>query len=115
MYYTKPKPFVPRHLRFEVAERVNYEGRALTPLNEDDVRKAVERCKAECAEAIAVRFPHSCANPSRKVQCGKIIAALAPEIPVTLSHQVTQEWREYERTNTAVLNSYVLPTACLVV
>lgn len=111
MYYTKPKPFVPRYLRFEVAERVNYKGQELQPLNEDDVRQAIERCKAEGVEAIAVCFLHSYADPRHEAQCGKIIAELAPEIPVTLSHQVTQEWREYERTNTAVLNSYVLPTA----
>ena len=111
MYYTKPKPFVPRYLRFEAGERVNYKGQELQPLNEDDVRQAVERCKAEGVEAIAVCFLHSYADPSHEVQCGKIITQLAPEIPVTLSHQVTQEWREYERTNTAVLNSYVLPTA----
>jgi N-methylhydantoinase A len=111
MYYTKPKPFVPRYLRFEVGERVNYKGQELQPLSEDDVRQAVERCKAEGVEAIAVCFLHSYADPRHEAQCGKIVAELAPEIPVTLSHQVTQEWREYERTNTSVLNSYVLPTA----
>lgn len=111
MYYTKPKPFVPRHLRFEVGERVNYKGLELQPLEEDDVRKAVECCKAEGVDAIAVCFLHSYANPSHEVQCGEIINQVAPEIPVTLSHRVTQEWREYERTNTAVVNSYALPTA----
>lgn len=111
MYYTKPKPFVPRYLRFEVAERVNYKGQELEPLHEEDVRQAVERCRAEGVQAIAVCFLHSYANPSHEVQCGEIINQIAPDIPVTLSHQVTQEWREYERTNTAVVNSYVLPIA----
>lgn len=111
MYYTKPRPFVPRYLRFEVAERVNYKGEELQPLNQEDVRRAVERCRAEGVEAIAVCFLHSYANPSHEMECGEIINELAPDIPVTLSHQVTKEWREYERTNTAVLNSYVLPIA----
>ena len=111
MYYTKPKPFVPRYLRFEVAERVNYKGEELQSLNPEDVRRAVERCRAEGVEAIAVCFLHSYANPSHEIECGEIINELAPDIPVTLSHQVTKEWREYERTNTAVLNSYVLPIA----
>ncbi len=111
MYYTKPKPFVPRYLRFEVAERVNYKGEELQPLNPEDVRRAVERCRAEGVEAIAVCFLHSYANPSHEIECGEIINELAPDIPVTLSHQVTKEWREYERTNTVVLNSYVLPIA----
>ncbi len=111
MYYTKPKPFVPRHLRQEVEERVNYRGEILTPLNENDVRKALQRLKAEDVEAIAICFLHSYANPSHEVQCGEIIRQLAPEVPLTLSHQITQEWREYERTSTAVLNSYVHPIA----
>jgi len=111
MYYTKPKPLVPRYLRLEVAERVNYKGQVLTPLNENDVREAVETLKAEGVEAIAVCFLHSYANPGHEVECGEIIKQLAPEIPLTLSHQITQEWREYERTNTAVLNSYVHPIA----
>lgn len=111
MYYTKPKPFVPRYLRFEALERVNYKGDVLEPLHEEDVRKVADRCLAEGVEAIAVCFLHSYANPSHEVQCGKILDECVPNIPVTLSHQVTQEWREYERSNTAVINSYVLPTA----
>jgi len=111
MYYTKPKPFVPRYLRLEVQERLNYKGEVLDPLNEEDVAKAVEFCKKEGVEAIAVCFLHSYADPSHEIRCGEIIRELAPEIPVTVSHEITQEWREYERTNTVVLNSYVLPIA----
>lgn len=111
MYYTKPKPFVPRYLRLEAEERVNYKGQELAPLNEEDVRKAVETFKAEGVQAIAVCFLHSYANPSHEVECGEIINEIAPEIPVTISHQITQEWREYERTSTTVLNSYVHPIA----
>jgi len=111
MYYTKPKPFVPRYLRLEVEERVNYKGEVLVPLNEDDVRQAVEKLKAEGVDAIAVCFLHSYANPGHEAECGEIIRQIAPDIPLTLSHQITQEWREYERTNTAVLNSYVHPIA----
>jgi len=111
MYYTKPKPFVPRQFRLEVKERVNYKGEELEPLNVEDVRKAVDYLKNEGIEAIAVCLLHSYANPSHEKQCGEIIRKMAPEIPVTLSCEITQEWREYERTNTAVLNSYVLPTA----
>jgi len=111
MYYTKPKPFVPRYLRLEVEERVNYKGEELVPLNHDDVRRAVETLQAEGVEAIAVCFLHSYANPGHEIECGEIINQLAPDIPLTLSHQITQEWREYERTSTAVLNSYVHPIA----
>lgn len=111
MYYTKPKPFVPRYLRQEVEERLNYKGEELVPLSEEDVRQAVETLKAEGAEAIAVCFLHAYANPAHEIECGEIINQLTPDIPVTLSHQITQEWREYERTNTTALNSYVHPIA----
>lgn len=110
MYYTKPKPFVVRQYRLEVTERVNYKGEVLVPLKEKEVKQAVEYLKKEGIETIAVCFLHSYANPAHEKRCGEIIRSLAPDIPVTLSCEITQEWREYERTNTAVLNSYVLKT-----
>ena len=108
MYYTKPKPFVPRQFRLEVRERMNCRGEELLPLNQEDVRKAVAYFKKEGIESIAVCFLHSYANPAHEKKCGEIIRGTAPEIPLTLSCDITQEWREYERTSTAVLNSYVL-------
>jgi N-methylhydantoinase A len=111
MYYTKPKPFVPRYLRLEVRERMNYKGEVLAPLHEEDVRRAAEFCRKENVEAIAVCFLHAYANPAHEIRCGEILREMLPDIPVTLSHEITQEWREYERTNTAVLNSYVMPVA----
>jgi len=110
MYYTKPKPFVRRQYRLEVKERVNYKGEELVPLNKDDVVKVIEYFKKENIQAIAVCFLHSYANPAHEKRCGEIVKKIAPDIPVTLSCDITQEWREYERTNTAVLNSFVLTT-----
>ena len=109
MYYTKPKPFVPRYLRLEVEERLNYKGQELIPVNVNDVYKAAELFGKEGVEAVAVCFLHSYANPKHEVECGEIIKNVLPKIPLTLSHQITQEWREYERTSTAVLNAYVHP------
>ena len=54
LYYTKPKPFVPRYLRLEVRERMNHRGEELEPLNEADVRQAVEFCQKEGVAAIAI-------------------------------------------------------------
>ena len=111
LYYRKPEPFVPRYLRLEVRERLNYKGEELEPLQEDDVRRAVEVCRKEGVAAIAICFLHAYANPAHEARCLDLVKQLAPEIPVTASFEISQEWREYERTNTAVLNSYVLPTA----
>ena len=112
MQYSKPRPFVPRHLRFEVSERTGFQGQELEPLAEDQVRAVVERCLAEGVEAIAVCFLHAYADPAHEKRCGALINECAPGLPVTLSHEITGEWREYERTSTAVLNSYVQPAAC---
>jgi N-methylhydantoinase A len=111
MAYTKPKPFVPRYLRREALERINYQGEILTPLRRADVESAVQKLIADGVAAIAVCFLHSYANPAHEIACGEIINEIAPDMPITLSHHITQEWREYERTNTAVLNSYVHPIA----
>jgi N-methylhydantoinase A len=111
MYYSKPVPFVPRFLRTEVRERVNYKGEELEPLNEEDVREVVDLLREQGVEAIAVCFLHSYANPDHEARCGALLREIVPEIPVTLSHEICREWREYERTNTTVLNAYVQPIA----
>ena len=109
MTYVKPTPFVPRRLRLEARERLNFRGEVLQPLVRADVAAAAQDLLAAGVEAIAVCFLHSYINPQHELECGAILAELAPQLPVTLSHQVTQEWREFERSNTAVLNSYVQP------
>lgn len=109
--YDKPKPFVERYLRKEVSERLNYKGEVLEQLNMDEVKEAVEYFKAEGVEAIAVSYLHSYVNPSHEKQTVQLIKEIWPEVKVTASSDITQEWREYERTNTAVLNAYVQPAA----
>lgn len=109
MVYQKPPPFVPRYLRQEVRGRMNYRGEELTPLCHEDVISCAQHLLQEGVEAIAVCFLHSYINPSHELECGALLSELAPGIPITLSHQITQEWREYERSNTAVLNAYVQP------
>ena len=109
MTYVKPTPFVPRRLRLEVRERLNFRGEVLQPLERADVAQAAQQLLDGGVEAIAVCLLHSYINPQHELECGAILAELAPDLPVTLSHQITQEWREFERSNTAVLNSYVQP------
>jgi len=110
-YYRKPRPFAPRHLRLEVDERVSYEGDELTPLDEAQVCRAVAELRAAGVDAIAVCFLHSYANPTHELRCAEIARREWPDAPVTVSSGITREWREYERTSTAVLNAYVQPRA----
>ncbi|MBC7813837.1 MAG: hydantoinase/oxoprolinase family protein, partial [Burkholderiales bacterium] len=111
MAYQKPEPFVPRYLRLEVTERLNYKGEVLEPLDKNEMREAVRKLMDEGVESIALCFLHSYANAAHEIEAGRILREVAPHMPFTLSHDVTQEWREFERTSTAVLNSYVLPIA----
>ncbi|UPW81971.1 hydantoinase/oxoprolinase family protein [Lysinibacillus sp. Ag94] len=109
--YQKPQPFVERYLRREVTERLNYKGQVLEEINVTELEEIVDYFKKEQVEAIAVSFLHSYVNNEHEKTAVQKIRELWPEIQVTASSEITQEWREYERTNTAVLNAYVQPTA----
>ncbi|MDW7739641.1 MAG: hydantoinase/oxoprolinase family protein [Bacillota bacterium] len=109
--YRKPKPFVPRYLRREVSERVNYKGIVKETLDSSDLPKILEDFRSDGVEAIAICLINSYANPVHEVQILEMINEQWPEVAVVASHQITREWREYERTNTAVLSAYVQPIA----
>ena len=107
--YEKEEPFVPRALRFEVGERMDAQGSVMQPLDLAELDPIIESCRAEGVEAIAVQFLHAYAAPEHEAQAAEYIRARLPEVAVTASHEITREWREYERANTAVLNAYVQP------
>ncbi|MFS0644454.1 hydantoinase/oxoprolinase family protein [Siminovitchia sp. 179-K 8D1 HS] len=109
--YKKPKPFVERALRREVEERLNYKGEVITPLNKDDIVRAVKYFQKENVEAIAVAYLHSYVNPIHEKETVSLIRELWQEVSVIASYETTKEWREYERTNTTILNAYVQPIA----
>lgn len=111
MVFAKPRPFIPRYLRKEVEERVSFDGKVVTLLNEEDIKAAVEYFKKEKVEAIAVCYINSYANDEHEKRTVELIRKLWPEVFVTSSIEVTKEWREYERTSTIALNSYVMPVA----
>jgi N-methylhydantoinase A len=111
--YQKPTPFVPRYLRHEVDERLNYKGEVLSPLDLDQLKKHLDDFKEQGVEGVAVCFLHAYTNPSHEKQAVEFIREYWPEVAVTASHEITKEWREYERTNTAVLNAYVKPVSAL--
>ncbi|MGY3717648.1 hydantoinase/oxoprolinase family protein [Sutcliffiella cohnii] len=109
--YEKPTAFVPRYLRQEVEERLNYKGEVIQALNKQQVKDIIHYFQKEEVEAIAVSYIHAYSNPTHEQETVELIKGLWPEVAVTASHEVTKEWREYERTSTVVLNSYVKPIA----
>ncbi|MBI3762604.1 MAG: hydantoinase/oxoprolinase family protein [Chloroflexi bacterium] len=107
--YHKPKPFVPRGLRFEVRERLARDGTIALPLETGDLDPIIAACRAERVEAIAVCFLHSYANPDHEIIAAQVLRQHLPDVIVTASHEISRQWREYERTSTTVLNAYVQP------
>lgn len=107
--YRKPPPLSPRRWRLEVTERMEFNGNILTPLNEQSVVRALDVIEAEAIEAVAVCLLHSYANPTHERRIGEMIRARFPDVFVSLSVDILPEIKEYERTSTAVINSYVGP------
>ena len=105
----KPPPFVPRRHRFEVRERVDRHGRVLVPLDLTDLEPVAAACERDRIEAVAVCLLHAYAYPEHEQVLCETLRKRLPGVAVTASSEVTREWREYERTSTAVLNAYVQP------
>jgi N-methylhydantoinase A len=105
----RPPALVPRDLRFEAIERINFQGRVLEPLDEDGCRDIVRGLKARGVESIAVCLLHSYINPTHEQRIRDIIAEEYPEAYISLSCEVNPVFREYERTSTTVVNAYVIP------
>ncbi|MDR3164952.1 MAG: hydantoinase/oxoprolinase family protein [Synergistaceae bacterium] len=112
-FYRKPVPYVPRHLRLEIDERVDYLGRVLRPVRPDKVRTLSPLLREEGVTAVAVCLLNSYANSKPEEDVRDILAEAVPEMEITISSELLKVWREYERTSTTVLNAYVKPAARL--
>ncbi len=102
-----PKPLVPRHLRFDVPERIAADGSVLEPLDEAFIRRLVAELNDKGIKAIGVCYLNSFRNPAHEKRTAQIIAEIAPTIRVSLSSEVVAEIREFQRTSTTLANVYV--------
>ncbi|MEZ5845049.1 MAG: hydantoinase/oxoprolinase family protein [Hyphomicrobiaceae bacterium] len=105
----KPRPLVPRHLRFTVPERVDVTGRVLLALDEDAVRRVAGQLRIAGVGAVAVAFMHAYAHGGHEHRVAELLAEALPGVYVSISSEVAGEVREYERTSTTVANAYVQP------
>ena len=105
----RPLPLVPRYLRLEARERLDAQGQVVQPLDEASVAAAAERFALEGVEAVAICFLFAFRNAVHEERAAEIITAALPNVPITLSHQISPEYREYERSSTAVMNAYLTP------
>ncbi len=104
----RPEPLVPRALRFGVRERVAATGEVLEELTEDALRKLIERLRRARPEAVAVSLLFSFVRPGHEQRIARAITSTLG-VPLSVSHKILPEYREYERTSTVAVNAYLQP------
>jgi N-methylhydantoinase A len=109
LFFRKHVPLVPRERIYGIRERILADGSVRTPLDIESVDEALALALAEDVEAIGVVFLHSYKNVEHEEAVRDRIAALAPHVFVTASHELSREYREFERTSTTAANAFVGP------
>ncbi|MGK4594295.1 hydantoinase/oxoprolinase family protein [Amycolatopsis sp. w19] len=102
-----PAPLVPRHLRFDVPERILADGTVHTGLDEEYVARLGRELDARGIDAVAICFLHAFTNPAHELRAAEVLKEVAPRLRVALSSEVVPEIREFERASTTVANVYV--------
>lgn len=105
----KPDPLVPLWRTHGVSERMGADGTPVSPLDEDEVRQAVQQLVDDGIESLTIAFLNAYVNPAHERRAREIALEVKPSLPVSISSDLVSEYREYERALTAVLNSYVQP------
>ena len=109
LYFRKHVPLVERALRFEVRERITAEGEVRVALDEASVHAACDRLEAAGVAAVAIMLLHSYVNPAHETRVKEIAQKRLPDAFVTASHELSREYREFERCSTVVANAYIGP------
>ncbi len=109
LHQSRPHPLVPPDLRFEAAERLDFQGNVLTGLDEEALAGTASEIAAAAPQSLAVCFLHSFRNPHHERRAAQIVREACPRLAISLSSDILPEYREYERTATTVINAYLLP------
>lgn len=109
MIMIKPDPLASLEDTRGVRERMDPRGRVVRALDEEELREALEGLRRQGVESLAVSLLHAYANPAHEERVREVAAGCSPELPATLSSEILPEFREYERTQTAVVNAYIKP------
>lgn len=105
---TKPDPLIDRSWIWEIDERVLADGSVRDPLDEVSARTAIREISERGVTSLAVCFLHSYLNPEHERRFAELVAEEAPHMVVSLSSEVSPQFREYERTSTTVVNAYLI-------
>ncbi len=112
LLYEKPSPFIPRELRFEIHERMDYRGEIVAPPHAREVAAVARELRDLRVESVAISFLHSYANDAHELMCKDILqTTLGPDVPVVASSEVARLWLEYERTVSTAANAGLAPLA----
>ena len=103
----RPEPLVPQSLRFGVGERVAASGEVLVELDEASLSGLIRKLKRARVEAVAVSLLFSFLHPEHERLIERALSTL--KAPLSVSHRILPEYREYERTSTVVINAYLQP------
>src|SRR5690606_10972947 len=107
LFWQQPEPLVPRRLRLPVSERVLADGTVRQQLQSEDVVAALESFRAEGVTSVAIAFINAYANPVNELAAAEALRAAGFDGEISLSHMVSGEYREYERTSTTVIDAFV--------
>ena len=105
----KPKPLVSRDMRQEVSERIQFDGQIRETVDKEEVQQIIEKIKNEKIESIAVCLLNAYMNSAHEKQIKKVIEKEFPEAYISLSSEILPEQKEYERSSTTIINSYLMP------
>ncbi len=109
LFFRKHRPLIERALRFEVGERVLPSGEVLRPLDDAELASVAALLERERIQAVAILFLHSYRNPDHEIRARDFFRRRLPGVFVTASHELSQEYREFERTSTVAANAYIGP------
>ncbi|UXM91924.1 hydantoinase/oxoprolinase family protein [Paenarthrobacter sp. JL.01a] len=104
-----PPPYIPRHLTFEITERISAEGDVLVELDEEQVREVLGSFKEQGIEAVAVSFLWSIINDAHEKRVAELIQEILPGVPYTLSNAANPTIREYRRSSAASIDASLKP------
>ena len=104
---SRPAPLVSRENRIEIEERINSDGGIDIPFEASNAKVVVEQLDLENIDAFAICFLFSFINPSHEQQMKKLLSSYGK--PISTSHEIYPEYREYERTSTTVIDAYIKP------
>ncbi len=103
----RPPPLIPSELRFGVRERVTAAGEVLEALDQDHLRSVAAKLRQAGVESVAISLLFSFVHPGHEQQIAAAVSSL--NVPISISHRILPEYREYERTSTVAINAYLQP------